>query len=110
MEKKPTGPVPVALRRFLPPKIVAQGRAGAAELAAGLFKFLTPLAIPEDVPDWYKRNGKIHELLEEDVDWGEDPGGDKLFDALCEPTRKRALSHDSLDGLFYDDALYFDDS
>lgn len=97
--------VPVALRRFLSPKIVASGRAGAAELAAGLFKFLSPLAIPESdfdqadaatkssredsgstrkgVPDWYRRGGTLQELLDEasDIDWRDDDGGDRLTEA-----------------------------
>lgn len=97
--------VPVALRRFLPPKIVASGRAGAAELAAGLFKFLSPLAVPQSdfdeadaatkssreesdtthkgVPDWYRRGGTLQELLDEasDIDWRDDDGGDRLTEA-----------------------------
>lgn len=206
--------VPVALRRFLPPKVVASGRAGATDLAAGLFNFLTPLALPETsepkrpedeeeeedddalkgaasppdsvdktgVPDWYRRGGKLKELLDEatTIDWREDDGGDRLteataldntpcggtsdvkhrpgergpstsapapsadedatadrgsgplpryssFDALCTASlvvatdapsghggRKRTLSQGSDplafdEGLFYDDALYFDD-
>jgi len=39
--------VPVALRRFLPPTVVSGGRVGAVELAAGLFRLLSPLVLPE---------------------------------------------------------------
>mmetsp|Transcript_21023 Transcript_21023/g.66039 ORF Transcript_21023/g.66039 Transcript_21023/m.66039 type:complete len:363 (+) Transcript_21023:190-1278(+) len=81
--RQSAAPVPLALRRFLPPKIVASGRAGAAELAAGLFKFLSPLAMPKaDIPEWYRRGGKLQELLDEaaSLDWRDDDGGRRLDD------------------------------
>lgn len=38
--------VPLALRKFLPAGAGADGRAGPADVAAGLFKFLSPLVLP----------------------------------------------------------------
>jgi SHAQKYF class myb-like DNA-binding protein len=113
--------VPPALRRFLPPAVAANGRAGAADVAQGLFKFLSPLSLPggaghsgsstkvnemarrifdDDpsrpppegarsrpapppaVPEWYRRGGKIDELLGDaaQIRWEDDDGGAPLRD------------------------------
>ena len=89
-EKKSENKIPVALRNFLPRKVLQRGRASAGELAAGLFKFLTPLADPDDVPDWYRRAGPLAELLDI-TDW--DDGGERLqdddFDDDDEKKKKR---------------------
>mmetsp|Transcript_12983 Transcript_12983/g.19432 ORF Transcript_12983/g.19432 Transcript_12983/m.19432 type:complete len:384 (-) Transcript_12983:1479-2630(-) len=73
--------IPVALKRFLPQH---QQRANAAELAAGIFKFLSPLTVPnEQPPTWYTSGGAIKDLLLEasEIDWSRDNGGQPLYTA-----------------------------
>jgi len=59
-------PVPLALRKFLPAGTGQNGHAGPADVAAGLFKFLSPLALPSK-PD------KVNEMARTIFD---DPAAD----------------------------------
>ena len=112
--------VPFALRKFLPAGTGRDGHAGPADVAAGLFKFLSPLALPSattkpdkvnemarrifddpatnpqqealqarsrpapppQVPEWYRRGGRIDELLADaqKLEWKDDSGGEPLKD------------------------------
>mmetsp|Transcript_15410 Transcript_15410/g.50399 ORF Transcript_15410/g.50399 Transcript_15410/m.50399 type:complete len:334 (-) Transcript_15410:1859-2860(-) len=78
--------IPTAVRAFLPRKVLQRGRASAGELAAGIFKFLTPLADVEEVPEWYRKAGTLVELLDDaaTVDWTHDNGGPPLQDDLSD--------------------------
>jgi SHAQKYF class myb-like DNA-binding protein len=109
--------VPLALRKFLPAGTGQNGHAGPADVAAGLFKFLSPLALPSKpdkvnemartifddpaadlhhqqlearsrpappptVPEWYRRGGRLDELLRDaaQIEWKDDSGGEPLKD------------------------------